>query len=146
MTPVALRALSPREASIFACLCDTIVAPEPLLPAVRETDAVAAFDRMLAAGPALNRLALRALLYAIELAPRPLTGVRLRSLGEAQRARLLARLEAVRTPQIRQLANLVKSVAYLSYYGDGQVIRRLGYDPDRVMQRARALRAEEARP
>ena len=40
-----LAVLSPREASIFACLADTVVAPEPVLPPVRETDAVEFFDR-----------------------------------------------------------------------------------------------------
>ena len=59
-----LATLSPREASIFACVCDTVVAPEPLLPPVRETDAVQFLDRWLAAAPRLNRIGLRALLYA----------------------------------------------------------------------------------
>ena len=61
-----LAVLSPREASIFACLADTVVAPEPVLPPVRETDAVAFFDRWMARAPRLNRVALRALLYALE--------------------------------------------------------------------------------
>ena len=39
-----LESLTPREASIFACVCDTVVAPEPVLPPVRDTDAVAFFD------------------------------------------------------------------------------------------------------
>ena len=64
MAPLAV--LSPREASIFACLADTVVAPEPVLPPVRETDAVAFFDRWMARAPRLNRIGLRALLYALE--------------------------------------------------------------------------------
>ena len=59
--------LSRREASIFACVCDTVVAPEPLLPPVRETDAVQFLDRWLAAAPRLNRIGLRAPFYAAEL-------------------------------------------------------------------------------
>jgi hypothetical protein len=138
--------LSAREASIFACVCDTIVAPEPVLPPVRETDAVSAFDRTLAAAPPINRIALRALLYAAELAPRVFAGARLRALGPEQRGRLLGRLDGVRTPQVRQLAALIKTVACLSYYGDDRVQRQLGYDPDVVVERARRLRAAEARP
>src|SRR5687768_16935470 len=68
MAPLA--ALSPREASIFACLADTVVAPEPVLPPVRETDAVEFFDRWMARSPRPNRVALRALLYTLEVAPR----------------------------------------------------------------------------
>jgi hypothetical protein len=78
--PVALRALTPREASIFACVCDTVVAPEPVLPPVRDTDAVAAFDRMLTGGPRLHRIGLRGLLYVAELSPWLLRGARLRRL------------------------------------------------------------------
>src|SRR5438552_2992558 len=64
-----LQVLSAREASIFACLTDTVVAPEPVLPAVRETDAVAFFDDWLRRLPALNRAALRGLLWVAEMAP-----------------------------------------------------------------------------
>lgn len=142
----ALRALTPREASIFACVCDTVVAPEPLLPAVRETDAVWAFDELLARAPRINRVALRLLLHALEMAPRAFTGARLRALGSEQRAKLLARVESSRSPQLRQLLTLVKSVACINYYGDRAVSLRLGYDADAVIARARALRAAEARP
>lgn len=143
---MTLRVLTPREASIFACVCDTVVAPEPSLPAVRDTDAVAAFDRLLAAGPRINRVVLRALLYAAELGPRALGRRRLRRLSPAERAEVLGALEHATKPQLRQLATLVKGVACLSYYGDGAVMRRLGYDADAVIERARALRAKEGRP
>ena len=85
MAPLA--ALSPREASIFACLADTVVAPEPVLPPVRETDAVAFFDRWMARSPRANRVALRGLLYTIEIAPRFLGfGDRMRRLDPASGA------------------------------------------------------------
>lgn len=139
--------LTAREASIFACVTDTVVAPEPVLPAVRETDAVAYFDRWLERSPRLNRAGLRALLYAAELSPR-LLGVkgRLRSLGEGQRAEALHRAERSRHPPARQLVKLVKAICCLSYYGDDDVMRRLGYDPSAVVARGRRLRIEEARP
>ena len=54
------RAEPARGVDPFACVCDTVVAPEPALPAVRDTDAVASFDRWLAVSPRLNRLGLRA--------------------------------------------------------------------------------------
>ena len=54
-----MKVLTPREASIFACITDTVVAPEPILPPVRDTDAVGFLDRWLAAAPAMNRIGLR---------------------------------------------------------------------------------------
>lgn len=144
---MTLRVLTPREASIFACLCDTVVAPEPVLPPVRETDAVEAFDRLLEASPRLNRVALRALLYAAEWAPRASGAAgRLRRLDSRGRARALARLEAARSPRTRQVVKLLEGVACLSYYGDDAVMRRLGYDAAERVRRGRALREREGRP
>jgi hypothetical protein len=144
---VTLHVLTPREASIFACVCDTVVAPEPVLPPVRETDAVGFLDRWLAAAPALNRIGLRSLLYAAELAPR-LMGRRgrLRALPEAERAAALEAADRARRPEVRAVVKLVKSVAFLAYYGDDDVMGRLGYDPDAVVARGRELRAREGRP
>lgn len=139
---MSLSALSPREASIFACVCDTVVAPEPVLPAVRDTDAVASFDRWLAVSPRLNRLGLRAVLYAAELAPRLLGfSARLRALPEPERARLLGALESAGERRVRELVRLVKGIACLSYYGDDGVMLRLGYDAEANARRGRELRA-----
>jgi hypothetical protein len=144
---MTLLVLSPREASIFACVCDTVVAPEPLLPAVRKTDAVTFFDRWLVLSPRLNRAGLRVLLYAAELAPRLLGfRARLRALAEADRARVLEALERVGEPRVRELVRLFKSVACLSYYGDDAVMLQLGYDADANVRRGRELRAREGRP
>ncbi len=144
---MSLSVLTPREASIFACITDTVVAPEPLLPPVRETDAVGFLDRWLAAAPALNRIALRGLLYAAELAPRVLgQRHRLRALAEPERAAALAAAEAGQRAEMRAIVKLVKGIAFLAYYGDDDVMGRLGYDPDAVMTRARELRAREGRP
>ena len=144
---MTLRVLTPREASIFACVCDTVVAPEPLLPPVRETDAVAFLDRWLAASPRLNRAGLRALIYATELAPRALgQRRRLRALRADQRAEALERAGAARRPEVKALLKLVQSIACLAYYGDHAVMARLGYDADAVVRRGRELRVKEARP
>jgi hypothetical protein len=139
--------LSPREASIFACWVDTVVAPGGVLPAVSQTDAVAFFDFWLDRSPRLNRAGLRAMLYGIELAPR-LLGFRrrMRALPEVERARALHRLEQARSPQARQLTKLLKGIAFLSYYGDDGIMGRLGYDADERVRTGRALRAQEARP
>src|SRR4051812_10588882 len=98
---VTLRALTPREASIFACVCDAVVAPEPVLPPVRDTDAVAFFDGWMARSPALNRIGMRALLYAFELSPFA-TGERrrLRRLDGARRAAWLHAIERVPSGQV----------------------------------------------
>jgi hypothetical protein len=136
--------LSNREASIFACVCDTVVAPEPSLPPVADTDAVAFFERLVAASPPLNGLGLRALLYAAEIGPRALgAGKRLRQLSPSARALVLARAESSRLRPVRRLAAAVKSVAFLSYYGDRSVLERLGYDPDMRVERGRSLRAKD---
>jgi hypothetical protein len=142
-----LRALTPREASIFACVCDTVVAPEPLLPPVRETDAVAFFDGWMARSPSLNRAGMRALLYAAELSPLA-TGARrrLRRLDRSARATWLRTVERAPSPHVRQLARLVQGAAQLSYYGDDRVLARCGYDAEANLRRGRALRVEEGRP
>jgi hypothetical protein len=145
MAPLAV--LSPREASIFACLADTVVAPEPVLPPVRETDAVAFFDRWMARSPRANRVALRALLHALEVAPRLLGfGARMRRLPPARRADFLRAIERNRLPQLRQLAKLMQGFGQLAYYGDDRVMRRIGYDPDANLARAREVRQRDGRP
>jgi hypothetical protein len=144
---VSLRALTPREASIFACLADTIVAPEPVLPPIRQTDAVAGFDRWLARAPRVNRLALRAFLYAVELCPPALGfGARLRGLAPEERARLLGRVERAGSHRVRQLVKAMKAMVFLSYYGDDRVMLILGYDAEANVRRGRALRTREGRP
>ena len=135
--------LHPREASMFACIADTVVAPAGALPPLRRTDAVAAFGACLAAAPAPNRALLRTLLYAVEAAPLVLGyGARMRRLRPEARTEALERLEAgPAAPALRPLTALAK----LAYYGDDGVSRVLGYDPDAVVARGRALREVEVR-
>ena len=144
---MSLAALTPREASIFACFCDTVVAPEPVLPPVRETDAVAFFDSWLSRSPRLNRLGLRVALHLTELSPW-LLGFRrrLRRLGPAERGRALEALEHAPAFRLRQLAKLLKGMAFLSYYGDDAIMRRLGYDADERLRAGQRLREREGRP
>jgi hypothetical protein len=142
-----VRVLSGREASIFACLTDAVVAPEPLLPPVRETDAVGSFDEWLALVPRPNRVGIRALLWGCELAPLLSGfGARLRRLDRARRAEWLRGVEHARVAQLRLVAKLMTSFAQLSYYGDDEVSGRLGYDAQANVERGRRLRAEEGRP
>ncbi|HYH58340.1 MAG TPA: hypothetical protein VD790_03850 [Thermoleophilaceae bacterium] len=142
-----LAVLSPREASIFACLADAVVAPEPVLPPVRETDAVEFFDRWMSRAPRLNRAGLRALLYALELGPRALGfGARMRQLSPERRADYLQAIERSAAPQLRQLAKLMQGFGQLAYYGDDRVMLRIGYDADANVARGRALRERDGRP
>jgi hypothetical protein len=97
------------ERALVERYVEEVVAPAPPLPAVADTDAVAAFAAQLAAAPGLNRLAVRALLVAHA------TGL---PLGPA------------REP--------LRALAHISYYGDLGVMRTMGYDPDAVLRRARA--------
>lgn len=144
---MSLAALSPREASIFACLTDAVVAPEPVLPPVRNTDAVAFFDDWMARSPRVNRIGARALLYAVELAPLASGGGRrFRRLDRRRRAAWLKAVERTRMPQVRMLVKLLEGAAQLSYYGDDAVLRRVGYDPEANLRRGRELRAWEGRP
>jgi hypothetical protein len=120
--------LSAREASIFAGLAETLLAPAPPLPPVRETDAVAAFDAWLARAPRANRLALRALLLGLELAPCfTRARARWRALPPAERLRILDRLG--RTTAGRGIVEALRAAAAVSYYGDARVSALLGYEP-----------------
>ena len=130
--------LSAREASIFNCLCDTVVAPEPPLPPVAETDAVEAFDRLLAAGTPANRAGLRALLLV--------AGAGLRRRPRARRTALLERAATARPAQVRQLAAVLRGLASLTYFGDDGVMRALGYDADERVAAGRAVRERDGRP
>ena len=139
--------LAPREASIFACLVDTVAAPEPLLPPVAQTDCALFFDRWMAASPALNARGMRGLLLAIELMPLALGHRhRFRRLAPEERARFIAQLEHSRNRQLRQLVKVIKGAAFLSSYGDDVVMRLVGYDAGANLQRARELRLREGRP
>jgi hypothetical protein len=142
-----LRVLSAREASIFACLTDTVVAPEPVLPAVRDTDAVRFFDEWLSLLPKPNRAGMRALILAAELAPLA-SGfrARLRRLERSRRSEWLQGVEHAPQMRLRLLAKLVVSAAQLSYYGNDAVLARLGYDAQSNLERGRRLRAAEGRP
>jgi hypothetical protein len=139
--------LAPREASIFACLVDTVAAPEPLLPPVARTDCAFAFDRWMAAGPALNSRGMRGLLLAIEVMPLAMGyGGRFRRLSIDDRARFIKAIERSSNKHLRQLVKLLKGAAFLSYYGDDGVMRQIGYDATANVDRGLALRATEGRP
>jgi hypothetical protein len=132
-----------REANIFACLTDTVVAPATPLPPVGATDAVDSFADYLRRSPAGGRLALRGALLALEVAPRLMGfGARLRSLDPPRRAAFMVRAEA--SPLAPMVVGL-RGVAQLSYYGDAGVMRLLGYDAEARVARGRALRAAEGR-
>ena len=144
---VTLQTISPREASIFACLADTAIAPEPVLPPVHETDAAFFFDEWITRSPKLIANGLRLLLYAIEIAPVALGfGKRMRKLDVADRAEFLRRFEKAPVIQIRQVAKLMKSAAFLAYYGDDRIMLRCGYDAEANLRRGRELRRTEGRP
>jgi hypothetical protein len=141
-----LRTISGREASIFACFTDAVVAPEPYLPPVRETDAIAFFDHWMGLLPRANRAALRALLLLAELAPIATHGGRLRRIDRGRRAEWVKSVERSGNGYVRMLVKLLESASQLSYYGNDAVLGRLGYDAEANLQRGRALRVAEGRP
>jgi hypothetical protein len=139
--------LAPREASIFACLVDTVAAPEPFLPAVAQTDCAFAFDRWMAASPTLNSRGMRALLLAIEVMPLAMGyGARFRRLPVDKRARFVKAIEHSSNKHLRQLVKLMKGAAFLCYYGDDDVMLQVGYDASANVERGRSLRLAEGRP
>jgi hypothetical protein len=141
-----LRTISGREASIFACFTDAVVAPEPVLPPVRQTDAVAFFDRWLGLLPRANRTGMRVLLWAAELAPLATHGRRLRRLDRDRRTAWVQSIEDSGNGHVRMLMKLMESAAQLSYYGSDPILGRLGYDAEANLRRGRRLRAAEGRP
>jgi len=108
MSPV-LRA---REARAAAALVDAVAAPQPPLPAVRDTDAVASFATWLAFAPQPNRALLRAALLALAAARFP------------QRDRA-GRLALLRRLGHSPLAEGLRATAAVSYYGDAGVLDTL---------------------
>lgn len=140
-----LRAITGREASIFAAVTDALLAPEPSLPPVRETDTVASFDDWLWHAPRLNRLAVRGSLYLLELAPLLKHGHRFRRLNRNDRLALLAPSSS-RSALTLQLIDMLRMLAGTTYYGDPEVARRLGYDAASRVARGRELREREGRP
>lgn len=141
-----LRALTPREASIFAAVADTLLAPEPLLPPVRETDAVAGFDDWMFHAPPLNRFGVRAGLLLLELAPLPRHGRRFRRLDRERRLAFLAPAVDRRPALVVTAIDTLRMLAATVYYADDRVARGLGYDAAARVARGRELRATEGRP
>jgi hypothetical protein len=132
-----------REASIFACLTDAVVAPVAPLPPVSGTDAVAAFDRYLAACPRAGSVGLRATLLLLEIAPRALGfRGRMRSLEPERRRAYLERLTG---GPLEPLVKVMQGLAHIFYYGDAAVMTLIGYDAEERVRRGRALRAAEGR-
>ncbi len=135
-----------RERAIVAALVDTLAAPEPPLPAVEKTDTVQAVAVWIAASPPVNRIGLRAGLRILDLAPLALGHRRrLEKLDRAARSDVLRRVERSRLTPLRQLLRAMSSVLLISYYGNDEVMRLLGYDAAANVARGQRLIAEEGR-
>jgi hypothetical protein len=137
------KALKPREAAIFAALTDAYCAPAASTP-VAESDAVAFADELAATSPPVNRIGFRVILRLVDIAPF-LRGYRrrFRLLARAQRDQFLQGLDSSRWFMLRTAGRLLKTITLMSYYGDTQVLRALGYDPDANLARARSERGED---
>jgi hypothetical protein len=100
------------ERRTFAAVVDAVCAPEPPLPPVADTDAVAAFEHWMSTAPAPNRVAVRAALLG-------LTACRFRDRPRLRRTRWVS----------GALAEPLRAAAAISYYGDREVSRVVGYAP-----------------
>jgi hypothetical protein len=97
--------------------------------------------------PRLNRIGFRALLYSLETGPRLLGfGARMRQLTPERRAEYMRAIEQNKLPQLRQLGKLLQGFGQLAYYGDDNVMLRIGYDAEANVARGRALRQRDGRP
>jgi hypothetical protein len=143
----ALKALKPREAKIFARLADSYCGPDPALPPVAETSAVAFVDDLVAHSSRVNRIGFRLILRIVDLVPL-LRGYRARftSLAAPRRTEFVHGLDRSRWAIIRILGRLLKTVAVMSYYGDERVLETNGFDAKAIVARGRALREQEGRP
>jgi hypothetical protein len=141
------KALSRREARIFASLTEVFCAPAPPLPAVGETDAVAFVDYLVARAPRRNRIGFKLILRLFDVAPLLRGyGASFTRLSLSRRTAFVRDLDHSRWMLLRVGARLMKTIALMSYWGDAGVLRASGYDPDAIIARGRALRREEGRP
>lgn len=127
---------------MVACLLDAVVGSAASgLPPPASTGALAAFERLLSAAPRLNRLGLRSVLWAVELGALGAAPAhrRLSRLPGREREAYLGRVE--RLPAVKGLLALVT----LAYYGEPEVMSSLGYQPEPIVARGRAVRLAEAR-
>jgi hypothetical protein len=142
-----LKALTAREAAIFASLTETYCAPAGAFPPVSETDAVAFIDDLAARSRRLNRVGFRLLLAFADLAPVVRGhGRRFRKLDAESRARFLQSLDRSRWQLVAVAAKLLKTLTMMSYYGDERALAAAGYDFEAKIARGREVRSREARP
>ena len=118
--------IAPREASIFAALADAVAAPEPPLPPVAATDAVARSTPGWPPRPPRNRVG-AARRAARARAARPAGAASGRSTARGRLARARPP-RALARPAVPQLAEALRAAAAVSYYGDARVMAALGYD------------------
>jgi hypothetical protein len=142
-----LKALSQREAAIFASLTDAYCAPGGEFPPVADTDAVAFIDDLASRSRRINRVGFRALLAFADLAP-VVRGYRhrFRRLDADRRARFLQGLDKSRWQLLNVSAKLLKTLTMMSYYGDERALGAAGYDFAAKIARGREVRSREARP
>jgi hypothetical protein len=142
-----LKALKPREAEIFAGLAESYRGPEPGLPPVAETSAIAFVDEMIARSGRVNRIGFRIILRIIDLVPLLRGyGRRFTSLTAPRRTEFVQGLEKSRWRIVRILGRLLKTISVMSYYGDDRVLQANGFNPRAIVARGQALRREEQRP
>jgi hypothetical protein len=147
MGRTATKWLGPREAAVFASITEAYCRPAPTFPPVSRTDAVAFIDAFAARSRALNRVGFRLILWAVELAPLVRGyGASFTRLAADQQAQFVRALDRSRWQLLQVGFRLLKTLALMSYYGDRDVLRAIGYDAEANVARGRALRRAEGRP
>jgi hypothetical protein len=143
----ATKSLRAREAAVFASITEAYCRPEPDLPPVARTDAVAFIDDFAVRSRALNRVGFRLILWVVEFAPLLRGyGATFTRLAADRQARFVRALDRSRWQLLQVGFRLLKTLAVMSYYGDPGVLRAIGYDAEANVARGRALRRAEGRP
>ena len=136
-----MKALTPREASIFACLADTVVAPEPRAAAGARDRRRGFFDRWLARAPRAepDRAAGAALRARARAAARWASARGCaRSPRPSARAAASSASSSTARPQVRQLAKLLQG------HRVPRLLRRRRRDARARLRRRRERRARAA--
>jgi hypothetical protein len=128
---------------VFAALTDSYCAP---IRPVGRSDASLFAQQLVSSSPAANRIGFRIMLRLVDLAPLVRRRKRFTELARAQRDEFLLSLDRSRWFLLRTAGRLLKTITMMSYYGDRDVLRELGYDPTANITRGQDLRAREGRP
>ena len=123
-------AVLPPVRACFRAVATTVVPAAEALDGAGWARAEALVESALAARPAAQRRQLRLFLRALDLLPLARWGRRFTALPPGRRARVLAALERAPVMALRRGVWGVRTLAFMGWYGQPSVRRRIGYRAD----------------